>query len=234
MEKTSFIMYSMWGEQIEKLSDSQAGRLIKAIFDYAKFGDKPSFDDLALDILFSIICNQLDIDEAKWEDVREKRALAGKKRWAKTASENNSNAEQRLANESKTEQSLANDTVNENVNDNENDNDYANGNENDDVSADGSAEAPSRTKAAKLVFGEYGNVHLTDSEYRKLTDDFGKKLTEDYIRRVDEYIEQTGKSYKSCYITIKKWINRDNAQESANKLVTDAEREFFRKVVNNF
>ena len=236
MEKTSFIMYSMWGEQIEKLSDSQAGKLIKAVFEYAKNGVKPSFDDLALDILFSIICNQLDIDGAKWEDVREKRSQAGKKRWTKNDSENKSNAEQSLANVSKAEQSLANDTVNENdyINENENINDYANENEsvNDNVASAGFHEASAHPKEAVLLFGEFGNVRLKDSEHKRLVSDFGKKLTEEYIRKVDEYIEQTGKEYKSCYVTIRKWIDKDDAQNSAEKLISDYERKFFDKIVN--
>lgn len=57
---------------------------------------------------------------------------------------------------------------------------------------------------AKKSYGEYGNVCLTDSEYQTLDKDFGN--TEQLIKRLDEYKEQSGKSYKSDYLAIRRWV----------------------------
>ena len=52
MEKGSFILYTEQKEVIDKLSDEQAGKLIKAIYEYEKTGIMPKLDNL-LDIIIT-------------------------------------------------------------------------------------------------------------------------------------------------------------------------------------
>ncbi|MBR6241930.1 MAG: hypothetical protein IKQ90_00380, partial [Ruminococcus sp.] len=81
-EKISFILYSDYKKHFAKLSDEEAGRVIKAIFQYVEDRSVPELSPCA-DILFSFISDQLDRDLAKWEDIKKKRSDAVKKRWEK-------------------------------------------------------------------------------------------------------------------------------------------------------
>ncbi len=60
-------------------------------------------------------------------------------------------------------------------------------------------------------YGEFGHVLLTDKQYLSLTQEHGEEKTNDYIRRVDEYCQQHGKGYRDYYLTLKKWIAKDDA-----------------------
>ena len=60
--------------------------------------------------------------------------------------------------------------------------------------------------------GEYGNVMLTDSELSKLKERFPSDW-EERIGRLDEYIGYKGAKYKSHYLTIISWANRDGGQK---------------------
>ncbi len=74
---------------------------------------------------------------------------------------------------------------------------------------DGSAPTPPVKKPVRHKYGEYKHVMLTDEQYSKLVEDFGEVKTADYIRKCDEYCEQHGKHYSNYYLTIRKWIKRD-------------------------
>ena len=81
-KKKSFILYADYIKHIRRLSDEDAGRLFKAIFDYVNEGKLPDLDGMAA-MAFSFIANQLDTDLQKYEDICRKRAENIKKRWDK-------------------------------------------------------------------------------------------------------------------------------------------------------
>ena len=67
------------------------------------------------------------------------------------------------------------------------------------------------SKCTKHIYGEFKHVRLSDEDINKLN-----KLTSDidvWIKKLDEYIEQTGKSYKNHYLTIRNWINKEKPKE---------------------
>lgn len=64
-----------------------------------------------------------------------------------------------------------------------------------------------REHAPKRPHGEYGNVRLSDEELAKLKAQFPDLSQR--IERLDGYIEQTGKRYKSHYATIRNWARKD-------------------------
>ena len=68
-----------------------------------------------------------------------------------------------------------------------------------------------REHAPKRPHGEYGNVRLSDAELARLQAQFPDLSQR--IERLDGYIEQTGKRYKSHYATIRNWARKD-AEES--------------------
>lgn len=119
MGKDSFLLYTEWGRQVERLSDDQAGVLLKAIFAYNRGDAMPDMDDKT-DMCFAFIQGQLDRDSKKYDDVCEKRRESGKKGGVANASKR----KQTVANASKGKQTVANQADNDNEYDNDNDNEY--------------------------------------------------------------------------------------------------------------
>jgi predicted phage replisome organizer len=75
-------------------------------------------------------------------------------------------------------------------------------------------------KEVKHKYGEYNHVRLTDKDYNKLIEAYGEDKILLYIKKVDEYVEQTGKKYKNHYLTIKNWISKDKDNKQPSKTVT--------------
>lgn len=67
------------------------------------------------------------------------------------------------------------------------------------------------SKEQRSKYGEYKHVLLTGTQYARLVKEFGAKKTDEYIRKVDEYCQQFGKSYKDYNLTIRKFMRDDNA-----------------------
>ena len=72
-----------------------------------------------------------------------------------------------------------------------------------------------KDKDKKTKYGEYKHVLLTDNEYQKLqtaTDD-----AKEWIRKLDEYIQTTGKKYKDHYLTMLNWYRKKNQGKGENR-----------------
>lgn len=112
MNRKSFILHIDSLSILDKLSDEQAGKLFKAIRDY-NTGIIPELD-FALDLAFTNFKNQFDRDCDKWQEIKEKRIIAGAK-----------GGKQKVANASKPKQKppvSVNGSVSVSVNDSVNDN----------------------------------------------------------------------------------------------------------------
>ena len=77
-EKISFILYGSYEEQLNMLTDEQAGKWIKAIYTYVRTGEKHS-DDPLVAMLLSVAGHQLDIDARKYAEKKERLKEAGRK-----------------------------------------------------------------------------------------------------------------------------------------------------------
>lgn len=64
-----------------------------------------------------------------------------------------------------------------------------------------------------LFMGKHEHVKITQKELYSLIKIFGKERTDLIITRLDNYIEETGKTYKSHYETMKRWIKEDMKKE---------------------
>ena len=106
-DKKSFILYSDAIHTVEKLSDTDAGQLLKHLLRYVN-DQNPTTETPLVEIAFEPIKQQLKRDLVKFEDVKVKRSEAGKaganKRW------------QDIANANKGIQTIANIAVNDNDN----------------------------------------------------------------------------------------------------------------------
>ena len=72
-KKKSLILYADYIKHIERLSDDEAGKLFKAIFEYVNEGRLPDLDGMSA-MAFSFISNQLDNDLQKYETVCQNRS----------------------------------------------------------------------------------------------------------------------------------------------------------------
>ena len=67
-------------------------------------------------------------------------------------------------------------------------------------------------KATRHKYGMYGNVLLSDLDYKRLQEEFPHDYS-DRIERLSEYIASTGKKYKSHLATIRSWARKDSSQK---------------------
>ena len=88
--KRSFLLYCDIIHTIEKLTDEQAGKLLKHILRYVNDQD-PTAEDVLTEIAFEPIKQSLKRDLIKYEEIKGKRSEAGKtganKRWQNIAND---------------------------------------------------------------------------------------------------------------------------------------------------
>ena len=106
--KDSFILYTEQKAVVDKLTDEQAGKIIKAIYEYVETDTIPKLDNV-LDLVIIPFKLALDRNKEKYEKVSKVRAEAGAK-----------GGKQKKQMQTKYSKSNDNDNVNVNVNVNEN------------------------------------------------------------------------------------------------------------------
>lgn len=74
--KSSFVLYNDWSAQLSKLTLEQRGVLITNVFAYNQGAELMEMDAVT-DMLFSMICAQIDRDADSWEKKKERRKAAG-------------------------------------------------------------------------------------------------------------------------------------------------------------
>ena len=238
-KKDSFILYTEQKAVIDKLSDEQAGRLIKAIYEYVSTGEMPKLDSV-LDLVITPFKTILDKDKENYEKVCKLRAEAGSK-----------GGKQKLANASKSKQKKQMQTKgskcddNDNEYDNEYDNDinklnefnlYNNYDQNlqcDCLSKSTGEKCKKRSTyningknycnqhsrpIINEILGQSDNQKESYGEYGnvKFTDaeyeEVKKYFPNDYEKRiqdVDDYVQRTGKKYKDFVATLKNWARKE-------------------------
>ena len=206
-KKKSFILYADYIKHIRRLSDEDAGRLFKAIFDYVNEGKLPDLDGMAA-MAFSFIANQLDTDLQKYEETCKKRSENIKKRWemakaSQKAAENTSDTKD--TNEYNCIFCNTNDT------DNDIDSDIDIENEIDIDSDSGSVLHNMRPR------GAHHTIHLTEQDYKNLCKKYGQAVIDQYINKIDQYLIANGKKpYPNHYQTILKWLESDKVKPSSS------------------
>ncbi len=77
-DKNSFILYTEYHEQMELLTDVQAGQLMKVMFAYAA-GHEWEVNDPVVAMLWSIMKRRMDIDSEKYQKQCEAKRINGAK-----------------------------------------------------------------------------------------------------------------------------------------------------------
>ena len=81
-KKDSFVLYTDQKAVIDKLSNEQAGQLIKAIYTYIETGQLPTLD-MTLDLVITPFITTIDRDKKKYEEISRVRANASKSKQKK-------------------------------------------------------------------------------------------------------------------------------------------------------
>lgn len=216
-KKKSFLLYVDRKKEISMLSDEQAGKLFKAVFEYADSGTETEFEELALALMFSVFKSQIDANAEKYAEKAERNRKYYQSK--KANSENSVKLSQIQKIQSNSAYDTDTDTVTDTVTGTDTVTDteiiYTDNYNNKDIDSVASAtqHTPDSEKTQKEVkhkFGEYQHVRLTDNQFQKLVEDYGESKLKLYIRKVDEYCQQHGKSYKDYNLTIRNWMNKDN------------------------
>ena len=203
-EKKSFMIYLDNEKQVNMLTDEQAGKLFKALFEFAKDGTETDFNDGMIAMAFSFMADSIKRDTEKYESICQKRAENIKKRWNKKQDEGNTND----TNVYNCNFCNTNHTHIDKDKDIDKDIDIDIDKE-IDINKRTVKPSPAPPKSVKKKFGEYGNVSLTDEQYSQLVKDYGEPVMNDYIQRMDEYIQMKGKKYKDFNLALRNWIKKD-------------------------
>ena len=206
----SFILYTDWEKLVKRLSLEERGKLITAVFDYAKGNTTDVTLSGEADMLLEVITMAIDRDKDKYEDIVEKRREAGKlgnlKRWGDKS--------QMRANGSKCSQKVA--SIADNVNDS--DSDSVNDNVSDSVSvcvydtqkSTHTQEYINFISAMAMYFpnvSSYIPKQLTEDEYYTLINKYGSDKLRTALNQLDNKIDNKCK-YKSVYRTLTTWIDK--------------------------
>lgn len=60
-------------------------------------------------------------------------------------------------------------------------------------------------RAPRQTYGEYCHVRLTEEEFNRLCNDYGETDTLKAIKILDEYCQESGKTYKDYNLTLRRW-----------------------------
>ena len=184
--KDSYVMYKNWSKGIYKLTDEQAGQLLKTICSFQD-GEDVEPDDIAVSALFELFKQKMNEDadsyQAKVERLAENLKGKSDSQKGKKKSQKGKNNSQK---ENETDQKNAVASVSVSVTDTDTDTE--------------------KIKEIKESYGELGNVKLTVQEREKLIAEYGLETTEKAIELLDGYIEDKGYKSKSNYQAIRRWV----------------------------
>lgn len=167
MARDSFILYTEQKEVVDKLSDEQAGKIFKAIYEYIQTDKMPRLDGL-LDIIIIPFKQSIDRNTEKWEEIKKKRSDAGKK-GAEIKKQNQAKeANAIVAKSIKANQAVS---VPVNVNENVNVNDNVNVNVNDNASD-------------SCVDGLQKIIDFYNNNIGALTP-YGLEIIQDFVKEID-------------------------------------------------
>ena len=194
-DKKGFILYADQKELFDQLPNEKAGELIKHIFAYVN-DENPETDDVLLKIAFTPIKQQLKRDLKKFEDVREKRSIAGK-----ASAESRKQKATNSTSVKSVKQTSTKSTVKENDNVNVKENDNVN-----DINKNAKAFANEQefleffNKAQEIAFGKKGTHKIlsdvTSRNFAKLNKTYTREefktaimncAKSDYVRKSNNF-----------------------------------------------
>ncbi len=182
----SIILYLDSAEAIEYLTNEQTGILFKAVFRYARTGQKLESSDTALTALFTILCAQIDRDHKKYEERCERNVANAKKRYEKQHQD-----DQPSATACDGMQSHPNACHNDNNSDNDNEHDNKTDTDDDNADALIISDACVSDYSFETVWSMYGkpvgNVEVLKAKWNSLS----AKNKDKILSYIPQYVAST-------------------------------------------
>ena len=202
--KESFVVRTEWAEQIDLLTDEQAGQLLKAWFKY-HMDESVDVHDPVVMMAFSFNRSYFEECASRWAATVQARQEAGKKggrpKKANGLSEKAKKPNAFLGFEEKAKKAVS---VSESVS--------------VSVPPDGGSKARKKKDGSdiepKVQWAEF--VTMTNAEHQRLLDTHGAADTARLIEILDNYKGSTGKTYTSDYRAILSWCV-DRLEEEKRK-----------------
>ena len=197
--KDSYVMYKNWSKGILKMTDEQAGQLLKSIC-LLQNGEETEPEEVAAAVLFEVIKQKMEEDadayKAKvdrltknFEQKDDSQKEDSKTQKGNKKSQMGKKKTQKVNTESQKDD-VATDTFTLT----------------DTLTDTDTLTNKSLNKEFKESYGENGNVKLTVKEREKLITEYGTDLTERAIEYLDGYIADKGYKSKSNYQAIRRWV----------------------------
>jgi len=206
---------------LDEMTNEQAGEFIKAIYHYQLHGELPKLD-FALKMAIAPFINQFLRDKDKYEQVVEKRKLAG----AKGGQQKQAN----VANATICKQDVANVADNDNVSVSDNVNDSVSVSDNVKVISNEielndlvfeneklkkqleetkkeKEKSSAKKEKDKRIHGEHNNVFLSDNEVQTLVQKYGVDFCNEVVDKLSNFLlNKKANYYKSHYGAINQWV----------------------------
>lgn len=201
-DKNSFLMYTSWADQINLLSDEDAGKLLKGVMAYSRDGTEPDQSEVggAVYMAFAFIRSQIDENNVRYQKTCEARAAAGSNggRPKKQTDDQESKEKQTKAKKAigfSEKQTKAKKPDNDNEYENEDDND-----KDKDIKGYGMRGAPQADSAPAVIA-----LELNDSTFYEVTQRQVKRWQELYpaveimgeLRKMSGWLEANPKRRKT-------------------------------------
>jgi len=214
MDKKSILIYSDKSEQVDLLTDEQAGRLFKSLLSYALNGTPLQTEDKLIRLVYISIRNDIDRNAEKYE----KRCQANRNNGRKGGRPKKTNGLFEKPNKTDGFQKKPNKTLKDNDNDNDNDIIFKDNNKEiqkkDELSLSHSSENEEYSKFVDWYKenAPYCSKHIkvcTEKEFMKLLSSYSKKLIADTVLNIENRTDLR-KKYSSLYRTLINWLKKEN------------------------
>lgn len=222
-DKKSFVLYSDNYGLIKQLPDDVAGRLLKHIFAYVN-DENPVSDDLLLNVAFEPIKMALKRDLKKYEQIKEKRSLAGKK-----------SAEQRQQNSTNPThvESVQQTSTNPTVSDSDNVSDNVSVIDSDNVLSKDNIIIPEIENFGSVAIEDFNFSHAKILKFESPSwlesVSMQQKITiEEIQNKIDDFVlflktTETQHKYKKAFLEhFINWVTKKNNSEKNGKQQTNA------------
>lgn len=209
-------MYHEHMDTIERLTDEEAGRLLKSLYRYSMDGVIPSFDDRFMDLAFSMFKSAIDRDSDAYERKCERNRKNINQRWNKE----DTNEYERI--ESNTTEYDGKSRIPKIPNTNTNINTNT-------TTTTNTSRSIERVSAQTTKFDAWLDEHCpyiakhytrpSDAELQKLIEQYGAQQVADVCEQIENRADLR-KKYTNLYRTLLNWLKRET-----EKNMTDDEQQ---------
>ncbi len=209
MKNKAIVLHHEFINMFRKLTDKEAGLIIKAVFEYDVNGTDCEFEERVVDLAYSEIKRYLDSNREKYERLSRTKSENAKKQWTALAE----------AKKSAKKMELHAAAINENENINENESESENETA---VTCEAEPAAEKQTHTKLKPYGEFCNVYLSDEQMLSLKNRCNN--AEQRIESLSAYMKASGKLYLDHYAQLINWRMFPTGEDAPVKTKPPGER----------